>query len=127
MNIEMLNERLKQTFPQHLKDADQRGLKDLGILNLKDKAIKFVCNYDAIYANGLPIITTCNDQWSTINAFVETMEAAYGNAFTVDHTLTFGSGKCTECKKAIVEECAKSDGPCPDPKHCNCMHKKETK
>jgi hypothetical protein len=77
MNFDI--EKIGKLFDNKMATGD---LKDIGTLILKEKAIKFVYDFDYIYANGRRIISNCNDQWSSINAFNQTMIAAYGDNYT---------------------------------------------
>lgn len=57
-------------------------IKDIGILNLYDRAIKYTINHNGIYANGNLFCSTFNDNSTSENVFIETMKAAFGDRFS---------------------------------------------
>ena len=79
-NVDMLTTSLDGCGFEDLKAGDGE-VKDVGTLDMYDRAIKFVANHHAIYANGKPILSTFNDRWTATEIFTLTMKAAYGDRF----------------------------------------------
>lgn len=81
-NVKYLNDFLKHSF----KDIEEGHgeIKEIGTLNLYDRAIKFVYDNMAIYANGQVILSTSNDAWTAASTFALTMKAVFGEGFSVD-------------------------------------------
>jgi hypothetical protein len=57
-------------------------IRDIGILNLYDRAIKYTINHIGIYANGNLFCSTFNDNSTSEAVFIKTMKAAFGDRFS---------------------------------------------
>jgi len=57
-------------------------LKTIGTLSLETESIKFVFDFSAIYANGVPFCSTYNDSWTAAATFSTAMKIVYGDKFS---------------------------------------------
>jgi hypothetical protein len=86
-DISLLSKSIAKGF-RPLDDGDDEVIY-IGTLNSAINTIKFVHNADAIYANGIPIITTCNCAWTAAQSFALTMQAVFGEDFLANEDENF--------------------------------------
>jgi|LauGreDrversion4_2_1035121.scaffolds.fasta_scaffold140817_3 hypothetical protein len=77
MNVNLLEGDKNQPLTEGSGD-----IREIGILNLYDRAIKYTINHNGIYANGNLFCSTFNDNSTSESVFTETMKAAFGDQFS---------------------------------------------
>lgn len=81
MNILKNIKKLQKKVAKELKGLKEQGyilnqsgpIKEIGVLDFPTKCLKFTIDRDYIYANGKPIIPTCNDRLTAQIVFDEMM------------------------------------------------------
>ena len=87
MNIQKAHESFSKVFidlGQQVPTLDEVNMIKIGILNLNTQLITFVADWNYIFANGLAIASTSNDNDTAVEAFANALKLAYENKFVSD-------------------------------------------